>query len=158
MRTDALDQIVGYEGFASAIVEQAHRDYIEALLLENKAMRILKKASELKSSVLTFYGTDWYYALTKLDPAELLRVARIQADYLLWKRNKWCSSCTKSEKECVHRAAGCTNWKHWDKGYRICMREEEKKNAKGAKQTEPDEPDELDEPDEIDELDELFDE
>ena len=73
-----------YDALSNGVVEQAHEDYLEALLLENKAIRMLNKAARLKSSVLQFYGTKWYYSLTNVDPAILIDTARKQADYIIW--------------------------------------------------------------------------
>ena len=114
-----------YEGLANGIVEQAHEDYIEALLLENRAIRILNKAARLKQSVLTFYGTKWYYSLTQVDPAVLLDTARKQADYIIWQRNHRCATCDRDT--CPHRVER-ENWKAWADGRRVCLNEESRKS------------------------------
>lgn len=108
------------ENLGNGIVEQAHEDYLEALLLENKAIRILNKAARLKQSVLHFYGTKWYYSLTQVDPAILLETARKQADYIIWQRNHKCGSCDK--ENCPHRVER-ENWKMWADGRRVCLNE-----------------------------------
>lgn len=114
------------ENMGNAIVEQAHEDYLEALLLETKAIRMLEKAAKLKQSVLSFYGSKWYYSLTQVDPAILLETARKQADYINWQKWHQCEYC---KYECVHREPR-VNWKLWVDGKRVCIydRERKKKN------------------------------
>lgn len=111
------------ENLANGIITQAHEDYLEALLLENKAIRILNKAARLKQSVLHFYGTEWYYSLTTVDPAILLDTARKQADYIIWQRNHKCEKC--ENETCPHRVERA-NWKMWADGRRVCMNEKSK--------------------------------
>jgi hypothetical protein len=114
------DDRFNIENFANGIVEQAHEDYIEALLLENKAIRILNKAARLKQSVLKFYGTEWYYSLTQVDPATLIDTARKQADYIIWQRNHKCETCLN--ETCPHKVERA-NWKMWADGRRVCLNE-----------------------------------
>ena len=114
------DDRFNIENFANGIVEQAHEDYIEALLLENKAIRILNKAARLKQSVLKFYGTEWYYSLTQVDPATLIDTARKQADYIIWQRNHKCETCLN--EMCPHKVERA-NWKMWADGRRVCLNE-----------------------------------
>ena len=109
-----------YEGLGNGIVAQSHEDYIEALLLENKAIRMLNKAARLKSSVLHFYGTEWYYSLTNVDPAILIDTARKQADYIIWQRQHKCANC--DNEHCPHRVERA-NWKMWADGRRVCLNE-----------------------------------
>lgn len=114
------DNSFEYENLGNAVITQAHEDYLEALLLENKAMRILSKAARLKSSVLKFYGTEWYYSLTNCDPAKLIDTARKQADYIIWQRNHKCGSCLNDN--CPHRVER-VNWKMWADGRKACLNE-----------------------------------
>lgn len=116
---DKTDQM--YEGLANGIVKQAHDDYLEALLLENRAIRMLNKAAKLKNSVLSFYGTKWYYSLTNVDPAVLLDAARKQADYIIWQKNHRCDKC--QVESCPHRVER-ENWRMWAEGRRVCLNDE----------------------------------
>ena len=109
-----------YDALANGVVEQAHEDYLEALLLENKAIRMLNKAARLKSSVLQFYGTKWYYSLTNVDPAILIDTARKQADYIIWQRQHKCGSC--ENEKCPHKVERA-NWKMWSEGRKVCLNE-----------------------------------
>lgn len=111
------------ENLANGIVKQAHDDYIEALLLEHKAILMLGKAARLKQSVLKFYGTDWYYSLTAIDPATLIDTARKQADYIIWQRNHKCATCR--HETCPHKVE-LANWKMWVDGRRVCLNEKSK--------------------------------
>ena len=111
------------ENLSNAVVEQAHEDYLQALLLENKAIRILSKAAKLKRSVLTFYGTKWYYSLTQVDPAILIDTARKQADYIIWQKQHGCENCDKDT--CPHRVERA-NWKMWADGRRVCLNDKTK--------------------------------
>ena len=119
------DGRVETENMGNAIVEQAHEDYLNALLLESKAIRMLEKAAKLKKSVLSFYGTQWYYSLTQLDPAILIDTARKQADYINWQKWHQCEYCHNDA--CPHREPR-TNWKMWADGRRVCLNERERKN------------------------------
>lgn len=114
------------ENLANGIVAQAHEDYLESLLLENRAIRILNKAAKLKSSVLSFYGSEWYYSLTNVDPATLIDTARKQADYIIWQRNHKCAMCDR--ENCPHRVER-ENWKLWSEGRRVCLNESGKKQT-----------------------------
>lgn len=118
-----MNEDMSWENLGNGIIEQAHEDYIEALLLEHKAVLALQKAARLKSDVLKFYGNDWYYSLTTVDPATLLDTARKQADYIIWQRNNRCGVC--DIEGCPHREER-VNWKLWADGRRTCRRIKER--------------------------------
>lgn len=114
-----------YTELANGIIEQAHEDYLEALLLEHRAILMLNKAARLKQSVLTFYGTKWYYSLTTVDPAVLIDTARKQADYIIWQKNHRCDKCIVDS--CPHRIER-KNWKMWADGRQVCVCDEARKS------------------------------
>ena len=61
-----------YENLANAIVLSAVQDY-------RKALRILSRfperrdAQKEKDSILQFFRSEWFYALTSIDPEFLIR-------------------------------------------------------------------------------------
>lgn len=116
-----------YEELANGIVLQAHEDYLEALLMEHKAILMLARAAKRKQSVLSFYGTKWYYSLTKTDPAVLLDTARKQADYIIWQKNHRCDKCEIDS--CPHRVER-VNWKMWADGRKVCLNDGNRKQPK----------------------------
>ena len=120
-----------WENLGNAIIEQAHEDYLEALLLENKAVLMLNKAARLKQSTLSFYGGKWYYSLTSVDPATLIDTARKQADYIIWQRNHKCATCELDN--CPHRVER-ENWKMWADGRKVCAKEKDKRSETYKKQ------------------------
>ena len=115
-----------YDNLGNAVIEQAHEDYLEALLLEHKAILLLNKAERLKASVLTFYGNKWYYSLTNVDPGTLIDTARKQADYIIWQKNHRCEKCDMDESKCPHKTLRA-NWKMWADGRRTCIKERDKR-------------------------------
>ncbi len=121
-----MNDNIEWEGLGNGIVEQAHEDYLEALLLEHRAVLILNKAAKLKRSVLSFYGNEWYYALTQVDPATLIDTARKQADYIIWQRNHQCATC--EIETCPHKVER-VNWKMWSDGRKVCVKERDKRSA-----------------------------
>ena len=120
-----------FENLGNAVIEQAHEDYLEALLLEHRAVLIMNKAARLKSSVMSFYGTKWYYSLTDVDPATLISTARKQADYIIWQRNHKCETC--DNEACPHRLLR-ENWKLWTDGRRTCVKERDNVSETRKKQ------------------------
>ena len=120
------------ENAGNAIIEQAHEDYLESLLLEHKAMLMLNKAARLKNSVLTFYGSKWYYSLTTVDPSTLIDTARKQADYIIWQRNHYCEACEIPPEQCPHRVLR-VNWRMWANGKRTCVKDRQYRKAQKAK-------------------------
>ena len=115
-----------YDNLGTAIIEQAHEDYLEALLLEHKAILMLNKATRLKASVLSFYGNKWYYSLTNVDPGTLVDTARKQADYIIWQKNHRCENCDMDETVCPHKVLRA-NWKLWSDGRKTCIKERDKR-------------------------------
>jgi hypothetical protein len=120
-----------WDNLGNAIIEQAHEDYLEALLIEHNAVLMLKRAAKMKQSVLSFYGGDWYYSLTTVDPATLIDTARKQADYIIWQRGHKCGTC--EIENCPHRQER-TNWKLFHDGRRTCMKERDDKSETRKKQ------------------------
>lgn len=119
------------DSLGNSVIERAHEDYIEALLIEHKAVLLLDKAARMKSSVLSFYGGKWYYSLTSVDPATLIDTARKQADYIIWQRNNKCETC--EIETCPHRVLRA-NWKEWANGRRTCVKERKKRSETRQKQ------------------------
>lgn len=115
-----MNENMEWDDLGNAIIEQSHEDYLEALLLEHRAVLMLNKAARLKSSVLKFYGGKWYYSLTNIDPATLIDTARKQADYIIWQRNHKCAMC--DIESCPHREERA-NWKMFSEGRRTCVKE-----------------------------------
>lgn len=128
-----LDERFDVDTIGNAIIEKAHEDYIEALLLEHKAVLMLNRAMRLKQSVMSFYGNNWYYSLTNVDPALLIDTARKQADYIIWQRNHHCETCTIGEDKCLHNVARA-NWKKWVNGARVCPLDRERRAKEKKKQ------------------------
>ncbi len=63
--------ITNFENLANAIIEQAAKDYIEALgILRYKPND--KKATATKDEVEKFFRSQWFIMLTKVDGEKLL--------------------------------------------------------------------------------------
>lgn len=123
------DELRAYENLGNAIIEQAHRDYVDALVMEHKALIYLRRAAAKKKEATDFFGTKWYYAITTVDPGTIVEVSRKQADYLIWKNWHGCDTCRRTEAECCHKADWYTNWQEFDKGNRDCPVEDEQRRA-----------------------------
>lgn len=128
-----MDELYDVDSMGNAIIEKAHEDYIEALLLEHKAVLMLNRAMRLKQSVLSFYGNKWYYSLTNVDPALLIDTARKQADYIIWQRNHHCDTCTIGTEKCLHNVER-VNWQKWANGARSCPMDRERRSKEKKKE------------------------
>lgn len=74
--TSAITNIDPYEGLANAIIIQAAKDYSNAL----ERLKVMEDtdAEREKSSIETFFRSEWYQMLTGVDPELLIKMLREQ--------------------------------------------------------------------------------
>lgn len=119
-----VSELEACENLNNAVVEQAVRDMADAVLKIELIKRQKIEHDKTLMELERFFKGKRIGELTNVDPKLLRDAAITQGNYLVWRHDKGCATCSYAKRrKCVHGIRGASNWYAWSHGNHTCYRQ-----------------------------------